>query len=355
MFKMGRLRLTSGLLLSLVVAGTATAQTAGSTPPPPAPGQVDGPVLEGPATELEPIPADNAAQDQASTRAVDAPVTSHDALRAPEASSRTDRVYTSKQPPAPISERPSGARPQPRAEWVSGYWDWDPLQGDFYWMGGLWQVPPAGSIWVGNRWVRDEKGWYRKPGFWSRRRGAVAVETQFSPAAQAAWRTTGPPADHPADKPAAAPGPDYFFIAAHYAPDGDQLKWTPGFWTRSQAGWDWIPARWVRRPTGWEFRAGHWVREPDAIDVRISGRPADRADDIDRPIPPPGADDERDPIAGAETGVTVRVEPGPVVVTPRMPYYVIRPPGMYPYGPSGVVVPGVVPAFVRDILNQVLP
>ncbi len=23
--------------------------------------------------------------------------------------------------------------------------------------------------------------------------------------------------------------------------------WAPGFWARSQPGWDWVPARWVRR------------------------------------------------------------------------------------------------------------
>jgi hypothetical protein len=34
---------------------------------------------------------------------------------------------------------------------------------------------------------------------------------------------------------------------------------------------------------------------------------------------------------------------------------VIRPPGAFPYGPGGVVVPGAVPPFVRRILDRVLP
>jgi hypothetical protein len=180
-----------------------------------------------------------------------------------------------------------------------------------------------------------------------------------------AWRTTGPPADHPAETPAAAPGPDYFFVAGHYVPAGDELRWRPGFWTRVQPGWEWIPARWVRRPTGWEFRAGQWVAETGAVDVnvaadgrtdvRVTAPSAARSDPASPdPVaavpPPPGGEDERDPIAQAE-------QLPRVVVVPRvgMPYYVIRPPGSYPYGPGGVVVPGVVPPFVRRILDQVLP
>ena len=50
-------------------------------------------------------------------------------------------------------------------------------------------------------------------------------------------------------------------------------------------------------------------------------------------------------------------DPPVVIVGPRigMPYYVIRPPGSYPYGPGGVVVPGAVPPFVRRLLDRVLP
>ena len=158
------------------------------------------------------------------------------------------------------------------------------------------------------------------------------------------------PADHPADQPTAAPGPDYFFVPGHYAPLGDQVAWKAGFWARSQPGWDWVPARWVRRAAGWEFRAGHWVLEPDApaVDIRVTGRPAGRApasESVMPPPPPPGAEDEIDPIAEAEA--RGRRDPGTVVIVPRnrMPYYVIRPPGSYPYGPGGVIVPGVVPAI----------
>ncbi len=179
--------------------------------------------------------------------------------------------------------------------------------------------------------------------------------------------------------PAPAPGPDFFFVPGHYAPDGDRLAWTSGFWSRLQPGWDWVPARWVRRPNGWDFRAGYWVRDPAAAVVitnprarrRFAARPdlygqppavvgsRPGAAGTDRLPPPPGTVTERDPIAGAEAAgrlpvpeAEVGVLVGPVFGSP---YYVIRPPGAYPYGPGGVVVPATVPPFVRRILDRVLP
>jgi WXXGXW repeat (2 copies) len=366
MTMLSRLRIASGLLIAVTLAGTVRAQAPGSAPPPPPPGRVDSPPLEGPLIDLEPITQDRPARADAITRDAERSLPSHDALRTTEAPRPLDRAHAPKQPPAPIVERPSGARPQRRAEWVSGYWDWDPARAEFVWMAGVWQVAPPGTIWIASRWMRDGDGWYRRPGFWSRRRGADPVATAYSNARPPAWRTTGPPADHPADKVADAPGADYFYVPGHYAPDGEQLQWKPGFWSRVQVGWDWIPARWVRRPSGWEFRAGRWARDSDAIDVNVTvgGRPGARVvtpagaqdrdnpdDTVDQLPPPPGTEDETDPIARAEAAGRVRV----VVPGPYMPYYVIRPPGAYPYGPGGVIVPGAVPPFVRRILDQVLP
>ena len=271
------------------------------------------------------------------------------------------------------SSGPPASGPTGSAQWIAGYWAWDTEQGDFVWVGGSWQIPPAGSIWVAGRWNRDAGGWYWVPGMWSRR-GNPAVVAANRPA----WRTTGPPADHPEDVPAPAPGADFFFVPGHYAPDGDRLAWIAGFWSRLQPGWDWIPARWVRRPNGWEFREGYWVRDPAAAVVitnpwarrRFAARPAlsgqppvvvqsrPGAVVTDRLPPPPGTVIERDPIAGAEAaGVVVPDDDTDVIIgsVAGAPYYVIRPPGMYPYGPAGVVVPGAVPPFVRRLLDRVLP
>jgi len=327
---------------------------------------VASPALEGPVTDLEPIRSDDATVRDNRGAEPDTRVSpaSHDAMLDKSAKSRTERVHAPQQPPRPIAERPSGPRPDRRATWVPGYWDWDPTRAEFVWIGGVWQMPPPGSMWVTSRWMRDNDGWSRTPGFWSRRRDNGAVPTTYSTAIQPAWRTTGPPADHPDASPAAAPGPDYFYISGYYAPAGDQLKWKPGFWTRAQPGWDWIPARWVHRAAGWEFRAGYWVAEPAGTDregavVRPPGLDAaglgnpDAVDD--RPLPPAGTDNERDVIA--ETEVRVNPEGSTTVIVPtrKMPFYVIRPPGSYPYGPGGVVVPGAVPPFVRRLLDQVLP
>ncbi len=277
---------TCGVLLSLLIASTAVAQsTDRPTPPPPAPGQVKAPALEGPTTNLEPIPPGRPEADRSSARTApidsnsnnvdnnNVVVTRHDALQSTGARSVVKtRVYAPKEPPAVIAERPTGARPQRRSIWVPGYWDWDPVQAEYFWIGGVWQTPPAGTVWVGSRWTRDDRGWYRKMGFWSKQRGGGIVETGYQEVAPPAWRMTGPPADHPADQPGPAPSPNDFYVPGHYAPDGDQVRWKPGFWTSSQPGWDWIPARWVRRPSGWEFRAGHWVREPG---VSRSASPSD--------------------------------------------------------------------------------
>jgi hypothetical protein len=161
------------------------------------------------------------------------------------------------------------------------------------------------------------------------------------------WRMTGPPAEHPAETATQAPGPDYFFVPGHYAPDGETLAWKAGFWSRSQPGWDWVPARWIRRAGGWEFRDGHWVADPNGSAARIAAKPGPR--ELDDRDTPPVMDDEVIEERPADRG-EVRI-----FVPRRMPYYVIRPPGSYPYGPAGVVVPGAVPAFVRRILDDVLP
>jgi hypothetical protein len=213
--------------------------------------------------------------------------------------------------------------------------------------------------------VRDADGWSRIPGFWSPRQtpdrsGAGTASLTALATSLPVWRRTGPPVGHPDDRPGPAPGPDFFYIAGHYAPIGDRLVWNPGFWAQVQPGWDWVPARWVRRPDGWEFRAGNWVRDLATATPPESGN---SGFGTDRRAPPPGGGTPRDPIAGAEEAeppldpaIVAPVGPPLVVVRPRgMRYYVIRPPGAYPYGPGGVVVPGAVPPFVRRILDQVLP
>jgi hypothetical protein len=257
-------------------------------------------------------------------------------------------VYVTQEPPAPIAERPSGERPDPKAVWTSGYWEWDPDGGRFVWVAGSWQIPPTGMVWRSGRWIHDARGWYWVAGSWGRRTDGPVIAAE-----RPAWRVSGPPADHPDDTPSPAPGPDFFYVPGHYepTPDGDRLAWITGFWAAVQPGWEWIPARWVRRPDGWDYRAGRWMRDPGTVVVGRVPRGAFRRNRRNANVTVTA----RDPITGAEVDVMADAEPIPTgAVVDGMPYYVIRPPG-YPYGPNGVVVPGAVPPFVRRILNGVLP
>ncbi len=367
---------TSLVLLGLgfaLISGSARAQS-GSTPQPPEP--QSPPPLDGPTIDLAPIPSVAGSPRTPSATAEDEDrVTTRETIPVPGELADSSRVRVRKAPPAPIVERPSGPRPDRRAQWIAGHWSWEAARDDFVWVGGSWQIPPVGSTWVAGRWRHDAAGWYWVSGTWSHAGDRLAAAVNAP-----AWRTTGPPADHPDDTPAPAPGPDFFFVPGHYAPTaGDRLAWTPGFWARIQPGWDWIPARWVRRPNGWDFREGHWVRDPDTavVDIGPRGRrrfaarplfPGRRpvvvdsepgAAGVDHLPPPPGPVTDRDPIAEAEAadGPVPPDGASEVIVgrVTRMPYYVIRPPGSYPYGPNGVVVPGAVPPFVRRLLDRVLP
>ena len=116
------------------------------------------------------------------------------------------------------------------------------------------------------------------------------------------------PSNHPDDTPAAAPGPDYFFVPGHYAPVGDQLQWKRGFWARAQAGWDWNPARWVRAPAGGISvrllgRRPGWVsRTTPTVVYRgaTTREPSTPTQESTAPFPT-GTQDERDVIAGRKS------------------------------------------------------
>lgn len=223
---------------------------------------------------------------------------SHEALQ--PSGTRRGPEHVGKAPPSMIVERPGALRPGPYARWIEGYWDWDPSREDFAWVTGTWLVPPAGEFWVNGYWRRDANGWSRVPGFWSG--GGQAQKAVRLQEAALDGRRAGPPMARPEEPIGSAPGPDYFYIPAEYIPAGGGVAWRPGFWARSEPGWEWIPARWERRADAWAFREGFWNRVPVT-----SG-------------PPPGAP----PLAGATSLVSApagigsppaRMTPGPVVPT----------------------------------------
>jgi len=362
----------------------------------------DGPPsLEGPAASGDLLP--DAPPGDGRGRSADG--AAHEAFLAP--GTAPGRVAAPKSPPPPIVERPTEDRPGDQAVWVAGYWTWDPARADFAWVAGAWRVAPPEKIWVNGRWQRDAQGWSRVPGFWSPRRvpaGVASPALSANPtpvlnpapdrsdpgAAAGDWRATGPPAAQPADEPGDPPSPDAFFVPGYHTPEGDRVVWKPGFWARTQPGWEWVPARWVRRPNGWDYREGSWAREPasapasppegPAVSQTVARPPAEgralppaivesepaRPDTSAAPAPRRSESDDV-PISGPEDEARVgdREMRPPVVVVP----YGYRPP--YPYGypnpyapPRGYYGPGsaranipfgVIPPFARRILNRVLP
>jgi hypothetical protein len=320
----------------------APAPAGSQEPPPPLEPQAPPPLD---APRIEPLPS--TPEGAASPAAECGQSAGSQAGRSTTPDVRAARVYAPHEPPPPIAERRSRERPGPKAVWTPGYWEWDPDSSRFVWVAGSWRVPPAGMVWAPGRWVRDARGWYFVAGGWTRRAARPVIAAN-----RPAWQIDGPPADHPDDTPPPAPGPDFFYVPGHYAPNpaGDRLTWVAGFWSANQPGWDWIPARWVRRPDGWDFREGYWIRDAATVVERAPARNLRRF--------PRNAEvtvTARDLITGAEVDVEAVGEPVPVgAVVTGMPYYIIRRPG-YPYGPNGVVVPGAVPPFVRRILDRVLP
>src|SRR5262249_51391732 len=154
--------LLSGLVFGML-GNLAWSQTPSETASPPPQPQAPPP-LDGPRTDLEALPATrdaSAGRDQERGVAREAELPNVAAATGSPA-----RVYVTQEPPAPIAERPSGERPDPKAVWTSGYWEWDPDGARFVWVAGSWQIPPAGMIWRSGRWIHDARGWYWVAGSW---------------------------------------------------------------------------------------------------------------------------------------------------------------------------------------------
>ncbi len=115
--------------------------------------------------------------------------------------------HVPKGPPTPLVERPAVDPPSEKAQWIEGYWDWDPGRNDYVWVTGTWRVPPPGRLWVNGYWKRDDQGWYHVPGFWSDRQ-TDRID----------YRKNGPPADRPAEDIGESPGADHFYVPGRLGP-----------------------------------------------------------------------------------------------------------------------------------------
>ena len=208
-------------------------------------GEVAGPTI----AALDPLPQYNPDVTPVDSGAIrpstEGPL--HEAFLSPAKDS--DPVYADKAPPSPLTERPGVEAPSESAVWIPGYWEWNPGSKDYVWATGTYRNPPPGRFWVNGYWKRDDKGWYRVPGFWSDRQ-TDRID----------WKKDGPPAEHPEEVVPPSPGAEHFYIPGHYAPDGAGVAWKKGYWAKAQPGWSWVPAQWVHQPEGWNFQEGYWDR-----------------------------------------------------------------------------------------------
>ncbi len=140
-------------------------------------------------------------------------------------------VYVDKAPPNPINGAAARASTRPATR-RSGF----PATGnaelgperlclDHRHHGGT--LRPVGS-WVNSYWKRDDKGWYRVPGFWSDRQ-TDRID----------WRKNGPPADSPADELRLPLPGTKILPTSRYAitrPTATASPWTKGYWAKAPAG-----------------------------------------------------------------------------------------------------------------------
>src|ERR1017187_1934405 len=68
-------------------------------------------------------------------------------------------------PPLPIYVQP--AIPAPGYIWTPGYWRWDPVGADYFWVPGTWVAPPAiGLLWTPGYWGWGPGGYFWRAGYW---------------------------------------------------------------------------------------------------------------------------------------------------------------------------------------------
>lgn len=81
--------------------------------------------------------------------------------------------------PPPVRTEVIAPRPAYPAEWVRGYWRWDPAVHRHVWVEGQWVRARPGYKWVDGGWRRGRNGWVWTEGRWraaGRGRGPAVVE-----------------------------------------------------------------------------------------------------------------------------------------------------------------------------------
>lgn len=151
------------------------------------------------------------------------------------------------EPPAAIDEVPPEFKPEDgTATWIPGYWGWDDERNDFFWVSGVWRVPPPDMRWVAGYWSKVDTGWQWTPGFWI---GAETREVRYYDA---------PPASLEIGPTSVSPGDDYFWNPGYWNYYDVGYRWRPGYWAPFRTNWIWCPARYSWTPAGCVYIPGYW-------------------------------------------------------------------------------------------------
>ena len=156
-------------------------------------------------------------------------------------------LIVSKRPADPIEEVPPEFKPDDEAAiWITGYWAWDDERDDFFWVSGVWRVPPPGMRWVAGYWNEVPGGWQWTSGFW------VPVETREMRYYDA------PPASLEVGPSSPSPGDDHFWVPGSWNYYDTGYRWGPGYWAPYREDWVWISPRYFWTPAGCVYRPGYW-------------------------------------------------------------------------------------------------
>src|ERR1700733_2323264 len=151
------------------------------------------------------------------------------------------------QPPEPINER-IPRQIDMQAEWIPGYWAWQPELNDFVWVSGAWRRSPPGYLWISGFWKKFEEGWVWVHGFWNRVPEANLQYIGIAPPDSIEEDVPPPPND------GYEWNPGYWYFAF----DNHEYQWVPGSWEELDPNWVLVPAHYVWRPGGYLLVSHYW-------------------------------------------------------------------------------------------------
>jgi hypothetical protein len=150
------------------------------------------------------------------------------------------------EPPAPFPEDPPEQKPEADdAQWIPGYWSWDPERKDFIWVSGVYRVPPTNREFMPGYWSQADNGWRWIQGFWANPQQAIP----YVPA---------PPATLETGPQLPAPNNNSMYIPGVWIYRDNRYAWRAGYWAPFQQGRVWNRPQYLWSPNGILFVDGYW-------------------------------------------------------------------------------------------------